>query len=180
MKHFFITKEYDGYIDVLEKRTDYEVLSSSQCKLCHFRPNKIWYESEREIANEIEVENNDFERCLNFELLIRGNNYIYKRIVDRYNLKMKDHSECKVNPRVIKTRDIEFVDFLVENGYEIKGVIPISRQKEFSTESSQNNVYKGIFRYVDRSHTSSYHKAERRDIAEYTLVKENGITYHYE
>lgn len=171
MKHFFTTKEYDGYVDVLAKQTDYEVLSSSQCKLCHFKPNKIWHESESEVTDEIVVENRDFGRGPNIELIMGGNNYIYKRVMDRYNLKMKDHSECEVKPRVVKTRDIEFVDFLVENGYEIKGVIPIARQKELSTESSQNNIVNGLFKNVDKSYSSYYHQSERRDIAEYTLVR---------
>ena len=93
--------------------------------------------------------------------------HIYKR----YDEKMEKNEKCDRQPSVIKTRDIDFVDFLVKNKYTINNVIPIGRQKEKSSSSSETQTYKGLFRFAQKTESSSSSRGERRDIGEYTLIK---------
>ncbi|MCP6727379.1 MAG: hypothetical protein KJI69_05220 [Patescibacteria group bacterium] len=170
MKHYFTCHEYDTHIDVLKSKYDYIFLSESKCKLCGFRPSVLRQEAREEVEQSIEKMKNDWENGVDIELIIRGEGYVMELYSKRYEEKMEKNEECDVKPNVIKTRDIDFVDFLLENEYTINNVVSLGRQKEKSSSSSDTQTYKGLFRFAQRARSSSYSSGERRDIAEYTLV----------
>ena len=156
MKHFYISKEYDGYINVLKNHSDWNYINILKCKLCEFRPDIIWNEAKEEIDKEMQIRKFDYEKGPDIELITRGYKYIVEKINKVYKKKMKPLEKCKMRPTVIKTKDIEFVDFLVSNDYKISNVIPIGRQKEISSSSSDVQTYKGIFRFAQRARSSSF------------------------
>ena len=170
MKHYFTRHEYDTHIDVLKSKYDYVFLDESKCKLCGFRPSVLKQEAREEVEEELERKRNDFKNGGDVELMTRGQIYVIELYSKNYEEKMDKNSECGVMLNVIKTKDINFVDFLLENEYTINNVVSLGRQKEKSSSSSDTQTYKGLFRFAQRARSSSYSSGERRDISEYTLV----------
>jgi hypothetical protein len=170
-EHFFTHKEFDTRINLLENSTDFKSLDRAECKLCGFCPNKQIPLIHSEVKNEIKQLKYNIHDLPPIDLSLDVDKYIYGKMDEKYKKFMKENEVCTVRPKIIKTRDMEFINFLIEQGYKISSSMPIGRSNAESSSSSETSSSIGFFSNKSKSKSSSYSEEQRYDIAEYTLIK---------
>ena len=171
--HYFIRRDYDSVIDVLKNTDDYTYREKSICKLCGFCSIDLRHSALASVLRE-EKERRANPRPYERQpppLMSKENRDLMVERADALCSEEEGKIIC-TRPLVIKTKDVNFVSFLVGEHYKIISTVSLGRSNTKGSSSSSSSSQKGWFSSSSKSKSSSSFASRRMDIAEYTLQRE--------